>query len=162
MQIIHEIINQSRFKHLSSELCDSCGGSRSGYYHYFSSCAKVVRLKRKQEEEIRLAIIKQAINFKSHTPKGVRQVAMVLQGEFNLTYHLKSIHHIMGKDHLLSHIWRTNPYRKITKKTHEHRIDSTKVNREFKCSKPNEIFLKNLTSLKYGKNRTAYLSTIYR
>ena len=57
-QIIHEIIKQLRFKHLSSELCDSYGVSRSGYYHYFSSCAKVTRLKRKQEEEIRLAIIK--------------------------------------------------------------------------------------------------------
>lgn len=45
-QIIHEIVKQSRFKHLISYLCDSCGVSRSGYYRYFSSCAKAARLKR--------------------------------------------------------------------------------------------------------------------
>ena len=159
-QIIHEIVKQSRFKHLISYLCDSCGVSRSGYYRYFSSCAKAARLKRQQEEETRLAAIKQAINFKNRTTKGIRQVAMVLQGEFNLTYNLKSVHRIMRKYHLLSPVRRANPYRKIPKATHEHRIYSNKVNCEFKRSKPNKVFLTDITYLKYGKNRTAYLSTI--
>ena len=64
-----------------------------------TSCAKAARLKRKQEEETRLEAIKQAINFKNRTTKGIRQVAMVLQGEFNLTYNLKSVHRIMRKYH---------------------------------------------------------------
>ena len=84
------------------------------------SCAKVTRLKRKQDKEIRLEVIKQEISFKSRTTKDVHQVTMVLRGEFNLTYHLKSIHPVMGKDHLLRHIRRTNSYYKIVKATHEH------------------------------------------
>ncbi|MFR3816821.1 MAG: IS3 family transposase, partial [Turicibacter sp.] len=100
--------------------------SRSGYYRYFSSCAKAARLKRQQDEEIRLEAIKQAINFKNRTTKGVRQVAMVLQGEFNVTYNLKSVYRIMRKYHLLSRIRHANPYRKIAKATHEHRIYSNK------------------------------------
>lgn len=159
-QMIHEIVKQPRFKHLISYLCDSCGVSRSGYYRYFSSCAKTARLKRQQEEAIRLEAIKQAINFKKRTTKGIRQVTMVLRGEFNLTYNLKSVHRIMRKYHLLSHVRRANPYRKIAKATHEHQIYSNKVNHDFKRSKPNEVFLTDITYLKYGKNRTAYLSTI--
>ena len=57
----------------------------------------------------------------------------------------------MRKYHLLSPVRRANPYRKIAKATHEHRIYSNKVNREFKRSKPNEVFLTDITYLKYGK-----------
>ena len=63
----------------------------------FSSCAEEARLKRLKEEQQRLEFIQQAIHFKGRKNKGIRQVAMTLKGEFNISFNLKSIHRIMKK-----------------------------------------------------------------
>lgn len=159
-EMINQIVKQEKYKHLLSHLCDSCGVSYSGYYRYFSACAKTARLKRQQAEDDRLEAIRQSINFKNRKHKGVRQVVMVLNNEFGLTYNAKSVHRIMKKYNLLSQIRRSNPYRKLAKATQEHRVHPNKVNREFKSQTPYEVFLTDITYIKYGKNQTAYFSTI--
>jgi len=160
--MIHQVVSQTstKFNSLISHLCDSLGVSRSGYYRYFSSCAEKARLKRLKEEQQRLEVIQQAIHFKGRKNKGIRQVAMVLKGEFNISFNLKSIHRIMKKYGLLSKVRRSNPYRKLAKATQAHRVCPNLVNRKFRPSEPYKVLLTDITYLKYGKGQTAYLSTI--
>nr|WP_235069863.1 IS3 family transposase [Turicibacter sp. TJ11] len=161
-QMIHQVVSQTstKFNSLISHLCDSLGVSRSGYYRYFSSCAEKARLKRLKDEQQRLEVIQQAIHFKGRKNKGIRQVAMVLKGEFNISFNLKSIHRIMKKYGLLSKVRRSNPYRKLAKATQAHRVCPNLVNRKFRPSEPYKVLLTDITYLKYGKGQTAYLSTI--
>ncbi len=95
-QMIHQVVNQTstKFKSLISHLCDSLGVSRSGYYRYFSSCAEEARLKRLKEEQHRLEVIQKAICFKGRKNKGIRQVAMVLKGEFTTSFRSYSKGHL--------------------------------------------------------------------
>lgn len=160
--MIHQVVNQTstKFKSLISHLCDSLGVSRSGYYRYFSLCAEEARLKRLKEEQHRLEVIQKAICFKGRKNKGIRQVAMVLKGEFNIIFNLKSIHRIMKKYGLLSQVRRSNPYRKLAKATQAHRVCPNLVNRQFRPLEPYKVLLTDITYLKYGKGQTAYLSTI--
>ena len=85
---------------------------------------------------------------------------MVLKGEFNIAFNLKSIHRIMKKYGLLSQVRRSNPYRKLAKATQAHRVCPNLVNRQFRPSEPYKVLLTDITYLNYIKGQTAYLSTI--
>ncbi|MDB8460345.1 DDE-type integrase/transposase/recombinase [Turicibacter sanguinis] len=153
---IHEIITKYSFKNLLSHLCDSCGVSRLGYYRYFSASAKLARQEHQSQEEERVNGILKAFEFKGHKNKGVRQVTMVLHRTLGHQYNHKSVHRIMRKYGLLSSIRRANPYRKMI----EDLVHPNRVKRQFKVNNPGNVLLTDITYLQYGKNQTAYLSTI--
>lgn len=48
----------------------------------------------------------------------------------------------------------------MAKATKEHRVHPNRVKRKFKRKNPSHSLLIDITYLKYGKNQTAYLSTI--
>ena len=79
-KLIHEIITRYSFKNLLSHLYNSCGVSRSGYYHYFSASAKLARQEHQSQEEERVNGILKAIEFKGRKNKGVHQLTMVYIG----------------------------------------------------------------------------------
>lgn len=158
-ELIYETQQKYSLKNLISHLCDSLNVSKSGYYRYFSETARIVRQRRLEKEEERLADIRQAIDFKGRKRKGIRQVKMVLVHTFNKRYNQKSIHRIMRKYGLLSPVRRPNPYKRIMKATQEHRVHQNHVNRQFKRETPGQILLTDITYLKY-RNRHLYLSTI--
>ena len=66
----------------------------------------------------------------------------------------------MRKYHLLSPVRRAILIVKIAKAHMNIVFIQIKLIVNLKRSKPNEVFLTDITYLKYGKNRTAYLSTI--
>lgn len=159
-ELIHEVMTNYSIKNLLSYLCECCRVSRSGYYRYFSASAKTARQQRLAREEERLNMIQKAIEFQGRLKKGIRQVTMVLHHEFNVPYNHKSVHRIMRKYGLLSPIRRANPYRRMAKATKEHQVHPNRVKRKFQSKIPGRILLTDITYLKYGKNQTAYLSTI--
>ncbi|MFB5937277.1 IS3 family transposase, partial [Peribacillus frigoritolerans] len=57
-------------------------------------------------------------------------------------------------------IRKANPYRRMMKATHEHRVVPNLLKREFKQEVPGEILLTDITYLFYGQGKKAYLSTI--
>ena len=156
--MIHQVVNQTstKFKSLISHLCDSLGVSRSGYYRYFSSCAEEARLKRLKEEQQRLEVIQQAIHFKGRKNKGIRQVAMVLKGEFNIAFNLKSIHRIMKKYGLLSEVRRRRQWVNLGQQVHKY---ENLLNRQFRAVRPNEKWVTDISYI-HTKEGILYLSMI--
>lgn len=142
-----------------SYLCEIAEVSRSGYYNYFSLQSKEKREKRDTDDEIVKEIILKAFHFKGRK-KGVKQIKMVLEGQYGIIYNLKRIRRIMKKFDITCPFRRANPYKKVIKATQEHRTLPNLLNREFKQDTPGKVLLTDITYLYYGKGKRAYLSTI--
>jgi transposase InsO family protein len=140
-------------------LCKIVGVSPSGYYNYFSSKSQEQRKRQDEKDEMAKEIILKAFHFKGRK-KGARQIKMTLAGQFQVVYNLKRIRRIMKKYDIICPIRKANPYRRMMKATHEHRVVPNLLNRQFKQDVPGKILLTDITYLYYGKSKKAYLSTI--
>ena len=92
--------------------------------------------------------------------KGARQIKMILENKFNITYNIKRIRRVMKKFDIICPIRKANPYRRMMKATKEHTVLPNALNREFKQNKPGKVLLTDITYLKYRNGAKAYLSTI--
>lgn len=140
-------------------LCEVADVSRSGYYQYFSVRSQKQRQRKQKQDEVVRDLILKAFHFRGRK-KGARQIKMTLAGQFQVVYNLKRIRRIMKKYAIICPIRKANPYRRMMKATHEHRVVPNLLNREFKQDVPGKVLLTDITYLSYGKGQRAYLSTI--
>lgn len=138
-------------------MCKCSGVSRSGYYNYLISESS--RKKREENDEEIRDIILMAFNHRGYK-KGSRSIKMTLEGEFRILFNRKRIQRIMRKYSIICPIRRPNPYKKMCQATAEHFTFKNTLNRKFKQNIPRKVLLTDITYLKYGKGKTAYLSTI--
>lgn len=155
--LINSIIKKYHLNNLVSYLCSCAGVSRSGYYNYLSS--ESWRIKREKIDEKSKDIILKAFNHRGYK-KGSRSIKMTLKGAFDIIFNRKRIQRIMRKYGILCPIRQQNPYKKMRKKTVEHLTLKNTLNRKFKQNTPGKVLLTDITYLKYGQRKTAYLSTI--
>jgi transposase InsO family protein len=156
-ELIQATIKKYKLKNVLSYLCECSGVSRSGYYNYISSENKRKELE-KNDENIR-DIILIAINHRGYQ-KGSRSVKMTLAGKYGIIFNRKRIQRIMRKYDILCPIRKRNPYKRMQKANQEHRKVENILNRNFKQTMPGKVLLTDITYLKYGQGKTAYLSTI--
>ncbi|MEK4936582.1 IS3 family transposase [Bacillus sp. FSL K6-0042] len=157
--LIRSVIIKYNLRNMVSHLCKVTGVSRSGYYNYFSVSSQEQRKQKSDQDEIVKEIILKALRFRNRK-KGSRQIKMTLAGHFQVVYNLKRIRRIMKKYEIVCPIRKANPYKRMLKKTKEHRVVPNRLNREFKQNIPGKTLLTDITYLVYGKNKRAYLSTI--
>ncbi|MGE7885809.1 IS3 family transposase, partial [Bacillus sp. NPDC094077] len=157
--LIRSVILKYNLRNMVSHLCKVTGVSRSGYYNYFSVSSQEQRKQKSDQDEIVKEIILKALRFRNRK-KGARQIKMTLAGHFQVVYNLKRIRRIMKKYEIVCPIRKANPYKRMLKKTKEHRVVPNRLNREFKQNTPGKTLLTDITYLVYGKNKRAYLSTI--
>ena len=142
---------------MTTYLCNCIGVSKSGYYTYLSNENKRIEKEKKDKEDFEWIL--KAYKFKKRK-KGLRQIKMVLDNEFNIHFNLKKIRRLMKKYGLKCPIRQANPYRRMMKATQEHTTCDNLVNRIFKTGIPYNILLIDITYLFYGNNKKCYLSTI--
>jgi putative transposase len=131
-------------------LCSLEGVSKSGYYRWLArSCG----LAKDYDDYL---LIKKIFE-DSKKKYGWRQVQMHLPKGVVMNH--KKIKRIMKKYHLICKIRRSNPYKKMAKKTQEHRTFNNQLNREFKSLTPFKVFCTDITYLPFN-HRLAYLSVI--
>lgn len=140
-------------------LCTVAGVSRSGYYNYFSEQSQEQRKQKEEKDQVAKEMILKAFHFKNRK-KGARQIKMTLAGQFNVVYNLKRISRIMKKYDSICPIRKPNPYRRMMKATHEHKVVPNLLNRQFKQNIPGKVLLTDITYLFYENGQKAYLSAI--
>ncbi|NMO96308.1 IS3 family transposase [Paenibacillus lemnae] len=156
---IQQITNCPKFKRKVRWLCHLAQVSRSGYYAYLSEKAVFNRQKQQEQDEQAYQILLSAYRYKGRK-KGARQIHMTLQLQYGFTYNLKRIRRLMKKFGLMCPIRRANPMRRMAKATQEHRTCPNTLQREFKPGVAGQVLLTDITYLRYGASRRAYLSTI--
>jgi len=88
---------------------------------------------------------------------GYRQITMTINRKYQKQYNPKRIRRLMTRLGLKSHIRRSNGY---STKTSYVNIEKNILNREFSAEKPNEKWVTDITHMKYGFGKKAYLSAI--
>ena len=156
-QMIHQTVLKNDYKGTVSFCCSILGVARSGYYKYL----KNIEYHEQQEladMKARDNILK-AIDFKGYK-KGSRSITMLLKNTFGIIYNRKKVQRIMRKYDIKCPIRKANPYRRMAKATKEHCTVPNKLNRQFKQGLPGEVLLTDITYIKYGNSKTAYLSVV--
>lgn len=96
---------------------------------------------------------------RSRQKAGSRQVKMLIARKFDVVMSRKKIVRIMRARGLAAKIRRTNRYRKFLKLQHEHRVAENVLARNFKRSKPDEVYGTDITELRFA-NSKAYLTVL--
>lgn len=156
-ELIQNTIKKHKLKNVVSYLCKGSGVSRSGYYNYIASESK--RKEREKSDENSRDIILMAFNYRRYK-KGSRSIKMTLKGKSDINFNRKRIQRIMRKYNIICPIRKRNSYKKMQRINQEHHKVENILNRNFKQSIPGKVLLTDITYLKYGQGKTAYLSTI--
>ena len=96
---------------------------------------------------------------KSKGKDGIRQLKMVIESSEDIVLNTKRIARIKNKFGLFTQIRKKSKYRQFAKKKQEHDTCSNLVKRNFKCSKPDQIYSTDITMLKYS-HKKAYMAAV--
>jgi transposase InsO family protein len=155
--LIEKTIREHQLKGSVTYLCKLAGVSRSGYYDWLKSALS--RELREEKDELDIELIRHI--FKSKKEKvGALQIKMFLENDYLAVMNHKKIRRLMAKYNLVAKIRRTNPYRKMTRATQEHRTCPNILNREFSQEEPGKVLLTDITYIYYGNGQKAYLSCV--
>ena len=88
---------------------------------------------------------------------GYRRLTMNINRRYQTQYNHKRIRRLLRQLGLISHIRRTNGY--CTKTSYKN-IEDNHLNGDFTAAAPNEKWLTDVTYLRYGAGKKAYLSAI--
>lgn len=96
--------------------------------------------------------------FKERKEKaGSRQIKMLLTRRFGVVMNRKKIARIMLKQGLFTKI-RKKTHRPFYKKLQEHKTAKNHLAREFAQTKPDAVYVTDITEIKYGSGKKAYLA----
>lgn len=135
------------------ELCKAVGISRAAYYKWRNRTAR-----HKQSDDEELASLISEIYQSQHGIPGYRQMMLILERRYGIKCNLKRVYRLM---HVLGlHSVCRRKKRRHKKKTPVSYIAENILSREFTACDPNEKWLTDITELKYGAGRKAYLSAV--
>ena len=157
-EIIREMTQRDNNLLNISQLCESAGVSRSGYYNYLNT--EAVRVRREAQDRADFEIILEAYNYRGYS-KGARGIYMrLLHKDPPVHMNIKKIRRLMKKYGLFCPIRQANPYRRTAKALQTDHVAPNLLNREFEERGPRSVLLTDITYIINGKAPRCYLSTI--
>ena len=157
-EIIREMTQRDNNLLNISQLCESAGVSRSGYYNYLNT--EAVRVRREAQDREDFEIILEAYNYRGYS-KGARGIYMrLLHKDPPVHMNIKKIRRLMKKYGLFCPIRQANPYRRTAKALQTDHVAPNLLNREFEERGPRSVLLTDITYIINGKAPRCYLSTI--
>lgn len=157
-EIIREMTQRDNNLLNISQLCESAGVSRSGYYNYLNT--EAVRVRREAQDRADFEIILEAYNYRGYS-KGARGIYMrLLHKDPPVHMNIKKIRRLMKKYGLFCPIRQANPYRRAARALQTDHVAPNLLNREFEEHGPRSVLLTDITYIINGKAPRCYLSTI--
>ena len=151
------MLNRPNNKLTVSLMCEIAGVSRSGYYSHIKQTDNKNLRELKDQDDFELILA--AYKYKGYK-KGARSIKMRLELDFGIIMNLKKIRRLMAKYGLKCPIRKANPYRRMAKAIKTSYVAPNLLERKFKDGNPNQIYLTDITYLRYDLNKRAYLSVI--
>ncbi|MDP4105976.1 MAG: IS3 family transposase [Bacillota bacterium] len=133
-------------------LCEIAGISRAAYYKWLKRTPSAQEL---QNEEIIKAM--KAIHEDVDGIYGYRRMTLNINRKFEQTFNHKRIYRLMKVADIQSVIRKK---KKAYKRSNPQHVAENVLNREFTAEKQNEKWVTDVTELKYGSSKKAYLSAI--
>lgn len=139
------------------KILNKVGISRS---HYYSILSNPNYGKKRMQDDEDVELIKKVIESEPKYPMGSRTVYMNMKKVTHQQFGRKKIMRLMKKYDLLCPVRKANSSRQAAQKMLKKNIKPNILKRQFRFYRPLNVFLTDVSYLKYGKNETAYLSTI--
>ena len=156
-EAIHAILSSEGNVLTVSELCETAGVSRSGYYRWLSAAG--AREKREEADRADFELILEAYSHRGYQ-KGARSIYMsLLHRNPPVVMNVKKIRRLMDKYGLSCPIRKANPYRRMAKALRTGNVADNLLKREFRKYGPRMVLLTDITYLPYN-GAFAYLSVI--
>lgn len=156
-ETIHSILSSDGNILTVSELCETAGVSRSGYYRWLSAAG--TREKREARDREDFELILEAYRHRGYQ-KGARSIYMsLLHRNPPVVMNVKKIRRLMDKYGLSCPIRKANPYRRMAKALRTSNVADNLLKREFQKYGPRTVLLTDITYLPYN-GTFAYLSVI--
>lgn len=156
-EAIHSILSSDGNILTVSELCETAGVSRSGYYRWLSAAG--AREEREAQDREDFELILEAYRHRGYQ-KGARSICMsLLHRDPPVVMNVKKIRRLMDKYSLSCPIRKANPYRRMAKALRTSNVADNLLKREFRKYGPRMVLLTDITYLPYN-GTFAYLSTI--
>ena len=156
-EAIHAILASEGNVLTVSELCETAGVSRSGYYRWLSAAG--TREKREEADRADFGLVLEAYSHRGYQ-KGARSIYMsLLHRDPPVVMNVKKIRRLMDKYGLSCPIRKANPYRRMAKVLRTSNVADNLLKREFKKYGPRMVLLTDITYLPYN-GTFAYLSVI--
>ena len=156
-EAIHAILSSEGNVLTVSELCETAGVSRSGYYRWLSAAG--AREKREEADRADFELILEAYSHRGYQ-KGARSIYMsLLHRNPPVVMNVKKIRRLMDKYDLSCPIRKANPYRRMAKALRTGNVADNLLKREFRKYGPRMVLLTDITYLPYN-GAFAYLSVI--
>ena len=146
-EAIHSILSSDGNILTVSELCETAGVSRSGYYRWLSAAG--AREKREARDRDDFERILEAYRHRGYQ-KGARSIYMsLLHRDPPVVMNVKKIRRLMDKYGLSCPIRKANPYRRMAKALRTGNVADNLLKREFRKYGPRMVLLTDITYLPY-------------
>jgi putative transposase len=156
-ELINHTIRRHGLKRMTLFLCKLSGVSPSGYYRWLG--AEEERQIREAADERDFLLIKAHFDL-LQGKAGALVIKMRLERENGIVMNHKKIRRLMRKYNLIAKIRKSKPYRKMAQATQEHRTCPNFLDRQFDTGEPEKVLLTDITYLRYGNGKWAYLSCV--
>lgn len=138
-------------------MCRLAKISRSGYYAYKKRRLRIGE--REMRDNLDFIAIKAAYEYKGFK-KGAKQIKMRLERDYGIIMNLKKIRRLMKKYELICPIRKANPIIKMIRAQQSDKKFENILDRNFNQGMAKKTLLTDITYIKYGAGKRAYLSTI--
>lgn len=153
-------IPHNRYDFTMRKILSELGLSKSQYYHILKShdygCAEQ---NKSNQDDVDIKIIESVLNSEKY-PMGHRMVYMRMKNISGVQFGKNKILRLMRKYNLSSNVREKKQSRIEAKKQLEERKKPNLLKRQFRLHKPYEVLLTDVSYIKYGSGKTAYLSAI--
>ena len=127
---------------------------KSTYYGILSNDAYGEKARHKEEQEIKDAeAVRRVIDYKNY-PKGSRQVYMQMERITGRHMSRRKIMYIMQKNHWQCDVKSPNMNRRAARERLKTHVKPNLLRRKFRLHRPGEVYLTDVTYMKYGRNLT--------
>nr|WP_284706778.1 IS3 family transposase [Peribacillus frigoritolerans] len=155
--LIEQIIRRYSLTNMFSYFCEMAEVSCSGYYAWQQ--AESIRFTLEEKDWQDYELIHKVFEGKKKKADALT-IKMIVENDFFVTMNHKKIRRFMNKFNLKARIRQANPYKKMAKATHEHKVVPNLLNRKFNQGEPRKTFLTDITYVNYGSGQPAYLSCV--
>lgn len=139
------------------KILNKAGISKTSYYSILSN-PNYGKKRMQDDEDIKL--IRKVLDSDPKYPMGSRTVYMNMKKVTNQQFGRKKIMRLMKKYDLQCSVRKANSSRQAAQAMLKKNVKPNILRRQFRFYRPLHVFLTDVSYLKYGQNKTAYLSTI--
>lgn len=159
-QLVSKLPEDTDYIYSKRAILEKIGISKTNYYAILKSKTYGMKeFQREEQDKKDIEVIRQVMDYKGY-PKGSRMITMMIPRITGLDFSRGKILRLMRKGGLKCTIRKANNHKRASEEMLERNTKANKLKRQFRLERPLTQILTDVSYLKYGFHKTAYLSCL--